>query len=94
MEKELGVKIIYRNSRMEPTNEEVYSLTEYTEMLRADLLRMITDIEDTMYAVNGNRQKSEWSDETWAAFCRIKHKLLDKAGDIGRLPQTIFEREA
>jgi len=46
-----------------------------------------------MYAMNGNKQKADWSDESWSAFCRIKHKLLDKAGDIGRLPETIFVRE-
>ena len=60
-------------------------------MIRADLLRVITDVEDLVYLLNDNKPKSEWSDESWAAFCRIKHKLLDKAGDIGRLPDTVFE---
>lgn len=58
-------------------------------MLRADLLRLITDVEDMVYMMNGNKPKDEWADETWASFCRIKHKLLDKAGDIGRLPDNI-----
>lgn len=60
-------------------------------MIRADLLRLITDVEDMVYQANDNKQKEEWSDESWAAFCRIKHKLLDKAGEIGRLPDNIFE---
>jgi len=58
------------------------------EMVRADLLRLITDVEDLVYQANGNKPKNEWTDESWAAFCRIKHKLLDKAGDIGRLPDN------
>lgn len=60
-------------------------------MVRADLLRLITDVEDLVYRANGNKPKDEWSDESWADFCRIKHKLLDKAGDVGRLPDNIFE---
>ncbi len=60
-------------------------------MVRADLLRLITDVEDLVYQANGNKPKNEWTDESWAAFCRIKHKLLDKAGDIGRLPDNQFE---
>lgn len=44
-----------------------------------------------VYQANGNKPKEEWSDESWSTFCRIKHKLLDKAGDIGRLPENIFE---
>lgn len=60
-------------------------------MIRADLLRQITDVEDMVYQANGNKPKEEWSDESWSTFCRIKHKLLDKAGDIGRLPENIFE---
>lgn len=43
------------------------------------------------YALNDNKPKSEWSNESWTAFCRIKHKLLDKAGEIDRLPQNIVE---
>ncbi len=62
-------------------------------MIRADLLRQITDVEDMVYQANGNKPKEEWSDESWSAFCRIKHKLLDKAGDIGRQPDNIFEYE-
>ena len=59
-------------------------------MLRADLLRLVTDVEDLAYIACDNNDKSEWPDEIWAAFCKIKHKLLDKAGDIGRLPENIM----
>ena len=39
--------------------------------------------------MNDNKPCHEWTDESWARYSRIKHKLLDKAGDIGRLPDTI-----
>lgn len=83
------VKVVYRNEKLEPVYEREYSLKEYTEMLRIDLLRIISDVEELVYALNGNKPKEQWSDETWGLFCRIKHRLLDKAGDIGRLPDTL-----
>ena len=88
---QLGVRVVYRNKNLDPIYTKTYSFMEYTEMLRTDLLRLVTDIEDLCYAVNGNKSKEEWSDETFAAFNKIKHKILDKAGDIGRLPANITE---
>lgn len=89
--RDMNVRVDYRNERMEVVSEKTYSLSDYTAMLKTDLMRIIGDVEDLCYAVNDNRCKGEWSDESWTAFCRIKHKLLDKAGDIGRLPENIVE---
>lgn len=91
MDKNLNVKITYRNSKLEPINTQMYSLKDYTDMMRNDLLRVITDIEDAFYIATGNKSKDEWSDEVWGSFTRIKHKLLDKAGDIGRLTNNLVE---
>jgi hypothetical protein len=91
MNKELGVKVTYRNAQLEPVYEKSYSINDYTEMLRMDLLRLISDVEDLVYVATDNKPKDEWSDGLWAAFYKIKHKLLDKAGDIGRLPGNLFE---
>ena len=89
---EIGVRVTYKDKDMKPTYTKTYSLGEYTEMLRQDLLRLITDVEQLCYIANDNKQKEDWSDETFDEFCRIKHKLLDKAGDIGRLPENITVR--
>lgn len=90
-DRRLCVQVVYRNKDMDPVYTKTYSLKEYTDMLRADLLRLVTDVEDLCYAANGNREKTEWSDETFEGFNKIKHKLLDKAGDIARLPENIRE---
>lgn len=90
-DKIIGVRVVYRNKDMEPIYTKTYSLQEYTEMLRADLLKLVTDVEDLCYAANGNKPKDEWSDATFDLFNKIKHKLLDKAGDIGRIPENIIE---
>ena len=89
--KKCNVLVTYRNSRLEPVHTELYSLRDYTDLMRTDLLKVITDIESAFYSMCGNRQKSEWPDSVWSDFEKIKHKLLDKAGDIGRLPDNLIE---
>lgn len=88
----LGVKVVYRDREKKPVYTKAYTLREYTDMLRADLLRIVTDVEDMCYAVNQNAPKEDWSDETFSGFNKIKHKILDKAGDIGRLPDNLREQ--
>ena len=94
MNKGLGVKVIYRNEKLEPVKEAACPLEDYLASMRVDILRVITDVEDALYAATGNAPKHAWNDKTWEAFCRIKHKLLDKAGEIGRLQDNLFEYEA
>lgn len=89
MKNNLGVKVTYRNARLEPVSTQLYSIQDYADMLRNDLLKVITDIEDVLYTATGNKVKDEWPDEVWGEFTRIKHKILDKAGDIGRLPDNL-----
>lgn len=89
----IGVHITYKNSKQETVCDKTYSLNEYTDQMRTDQLRLISDIEDMAYRLNHGKPKSEWTDDSWASFCCIKHKLLDKAGEIERLPQNIVEYE-
>lgn len=87
----LKVHVTYRNADMRPVSDFMYSLEEYTGMLRNDLVRMITDIEDLVYCAADNKPRDEWDDETWSRFSRLRHKLLDKAGDVARLPECIVQ---
>lgn len=89
---DLCVRVTYRDKDKQPVYAKTYTLREYTEMLRQDLLRVITDIEDLCYTANENKPKEDWTDETFTGFNKIKHKILDKAGDIGRLPDTLRSR--
>lgn len=89
---EIGVKVTYKDKELRPIYTKTYSLSEYTDMLRADLLRIVTDVENLCYAANNNLPKEDWDDGTYEEFNKIKHKLLDKAGDIGRLPSNIVLR--
>lgn len=93
MDKNLKVKVVYRNRKLEPTSEKTYSLREYTDMLKANMLSVISSVEDLAYIANDNKSQDEWSDETWALFQRIRHKQLDIAGSVERLSETIVTED-
>lgn len=85
----LKVKVVYRDRNLNPTSEKTYLLRDYTDMLKMDMLHLVEDVEDLVLIANGNKPKDEWNDDTWTAFQRIRHKLLDKAGAVGRLPDNM-----
>ena len=94
MKKEICVRVTYRDKDLQPTYTKTYSFGEYAESMRADLQSLVGDVETLGYLANGNKPKEEWTDESFALFSRIKHKLLDKAGEIGRLPSNILFRNS
>ena len=83
------VKIEYKNKNMETVVEKEYDLISYTEMLHMELTRLIVDIEDAFYAFSENKQKDEWDPEMMERFKKIRHKMLDEANAIKRLPQNL-----
>ena len=86
---EIFVKIIYRDKDLQPTYTRTYTLAEYADAIRSDLQSLVGEVETLGYLANDNKPKEEWSDESFAVFSRTKHKLLDKAGEIGRLPSNL-----
>ena len=85
---DIFVKVTYRNEDLVPVCIKEYALGEYTDLLKNNLMRIITDVEDVLYEATG-RQKDGWSPAIAAKFGKIKHKLLDNAGEISRLPINI-----
>ena len=83
------VKIEYKNKNLETVVEKEYNFIDYTEMLNLELKRVLMDIEDAFYYLSGNKQKQEWSPELAERFNKIRHKLLDQANAIRRLPDNL-----
>jgi len=83
------VKIEYKNKDLETIVEKEYDFIDYTEMLSLELKRVLMDIEDAFYYFSGNKQKQEWSPELTERFQKIRHKLLDQANAVKRLPQNL-----
>lgn len=83
------VKIEYKNKDLETVVEKEYDFISYTEMLHLELMRLIMEIEDAFYVFSGNKQKENWPPELTERFKKIRHKMLDQANAIKRLPQNL-----
>lgn len=83
------VKIEYKNKDLETVVEKEYDFIDYTEMLNLELKRILMDIEDAFYYFSGNKQKQDWPPELMERFQKIRHKLLDQANAIKRLPDNL-----
>ena len=85
------VKIDYKNKNLETVIEKEYEFSQYTDLLNVELMRIIVEIEEAFYYLSG-KEKNDWDDETKARFQHIRHKMLDQANAIKRLPQTLSYR--
>lgn len=91
MDVDLKVRVAYRNKKMETVQECEYDLKDYLDVMSMDMKRLISDVEDLAYIANGGAFKDEWSDEEILAFNKVKHKLLDKAGELSRLYGNLYD---
>lgn len=83
------VAVTYRNKNLEPVKEHVYDLKQYTEIIKLELMRTLGDVERAFYKFENNKDKEDWNDENYELFQRIRHRLLDQANSIERLPANI-----
>jgi len=90
--KNLVVHIAYKNKNQETVSVVEYPLEEFVDIMKSDMHRMITDVESLIYRMT-QLPREEWPDDIWEAYIYIKHKLLDKAGDISRLPENLSLKE-
>ena len=86
------VKIEYKNKNLETVVEKEYDFVSYTEMINLELMRLIMEIEDAFYVFSGNKQKEEWTPDMQERFKKIRHKMLDQANAIKRLPQNLSHK--
>ena len=86
------VVIEYKNKDLETVVEKEYTFIDYTEMLNSELKRTLKDIEDAFVYFTGDKQKNEWSPDVTERFNKIRHKILDQANAIKRLPENLSYR--
>lgn len=84
------VKVVHRDRDSLQVTEWTYDFKQYTEMMKRELMRVIMEVEDVVYHLQGSNSKDDWDSETMERFQRIRHKLLDQANAIERLPQNLF----
>ena len=88
------VKIEYKNQNLETIIEKEYDLISYTSMLYMELMGVVKEVEDVFYEINQGKQKQDWTPESTEKFQKIRHKMLDEANAIRRLPQNLTHNGA
>lgn len=83
------VNIVYKNRSLENVAQKSYPLVDYCQEQKLNLMHAITDVENAFYTFQGDKSKDEWSPEAMQTFQMIRHKLLDAANSIVRLPQNL-----
>lgn len=86
MDNEFIVTIDCKNKETNVTSKRSYTLSDYTQMIGLELKRIIMDVEDVLYDLEGGRQKDQWDESVKTAFGKIRHKLLDCANGVERIP--------
>lgn len=86
------VRLKYHDKNGQVIREENMSLEEYTGWLKGGLQRMIGNVEQLIYSMNGNKPREEWDADTIKQFGMIRRQLLDIAGDVGRIPEVLNEK--
>lgn len=84
------VNLEYRDREMNIVSQKECGLEDYAELLKNGIVRLILDVEDLTYKATDGQSKTEWDDEVSSSFYRLRHKLLDMAGEIGRIPQNLL----
>lgn len=83
------VKIEYKNENLETVVEKEYDFQQYTQMLHLDLMHILADVESAFYHFSDNKQKADWPPEATRRFQAIRHKILDEANALKRLPYNL-----
>jgi hypothetical protein len=84
------VNIVYKNRSLENVSQKSYPLSDYCQEQKLNLMHVITDVENAFYSLQGDKSKDDWTPEAIETFQRIRHKLLDTANSIVRLPQNLY----
>ena len=83
------VHVIYKNKAFDDVSTRTYALTDYCQELRTKLMHTIMDVENSFYSYQDNKSKDEWDCEAMESFQKIRHKLLDAANAVNRIPTNL-----
>lgn len=89
MKEDFTVTIKYKNERLEPVGERSFTFEQYCDYLSAELKHLILDIEDMFYNAEDGKEKEKWGGYNTFLFNKFRHKLLDCANAIERVPSQL-----
>mgnify|MGYP004491744493 FL=1 len=83
------VQITYKNKTLDDVSSRTCSLTDYCQELRTKIMHTIMDVENIFYESQQNKSKEEWDLDAMRDFQKIRHKMLDAANAVERLPMNL-----
>lgn len=86
------VNIVYKNRSLESVSQKSYPLADYCQEQKLNLMHIITDVENAFYNMQNNQSKDDWTPDAMETFQHIRHKLLDAANSIERLPKNLHHK--
>lgn len=84
-----SVSIEYRDKDMNKIGEMEYSLKDYVEKQRYDMMKVLVDIEGIIYKATNGKEKEEWPKEYMDMFKDVRHRIFDIANSVSRIPSTM-----
>ena len=87
------VTIPFKNEDLETVVEKEYDFITYTNQIHIDLKKILGLVERSFAYFNDGKPKEEWTEESKKRFNEIRHKMLDKANAIYRLPDTLSYKD-
>lgn len=87
-----SVSVTYKNSQLDQVRTRTYRFDEYCNDLRNNVLAAIGEVELAMGVAQGDPDKSKWSESSMEHFKKVRHKLLDVANNVSRLPTNTCYR--
>lgn len=83
----MRVRIEYKNKDLEIVGYDVFDLDLYSQKLSQDIIGVLNDIEKCLTINNIDFDLDE-------SFRYVRHKLLDLAGSIKRLPDNLIDEKS
>lgn len=86
------VRIEHKTKDGEVYLEQEYSFRDYTELVARELMGVLADIEAAFYVFEDGKPRDEWSKANLNRFNGIRHKMLDYANNVRRLPSELHHK--
>lgn len=83
------VNIVYRNKDLDEVGDRSFPVQLYCSNVKSDLMRVILDVENLIYELESYKRKEDWNNEHQQAFQHIRHRILDAANSVERLPENM-----
>lgn len=89
MESDYTVKVDYVSNQTGERFQRVYPFAGYMNNMAFELKQVLYETENVFFELEDHKDRAEWSEDSKAAFGKIRRKLLNSINSVQRLPETL-----